>query len=124
MICLNELTQLKSRNKSVLETFVVLMAPFTPHISEELWSLLGHNTSVCDAEWPKWNDDYIKEDKVNLSISFNGKSRFQMEFPADADNASIEKTVMEDERTKKYMEGRTVVKTIIVPKRIVNIVLK
>ncbi len=124
MICLNELTQLKSRNKSVLETFVVLMAPFTPHISEELWSLLGHNTSVCDAEWPKWNDDYIKEDKVNLSISFNGKSRFQMEFPADADNASIEKAVMEDERTKKYMEGRTVVKTIIVPKRIVNIVLK
>ena len=124
MICLNELAQLKSHNKSVLETFVVLMAPFTPHISEELWSLLGHSTSVCDAEWPEYNEDYIKEDKVKLAVSFNGKARFQMEFPADADNASIEKAVMEDERTKKYMEGRSVVKTIIVPKRIVNIVLK
>ncbi len=124
MICLNELGQLKSRNRQIMEQFVILMAPFTPHLSEELYEVLGHATSVCDAQWPSFNEDYLKEDSVKMMISFNGKARFPMEFPADADNASIEKAVMENPQTAKYMEGWVLNKVIIVPKKIVNVVLK
>ena len=124
MICLNELNQLKCRNKAVLETFAILLSPFTPHLSEELWEALGHNTSICDAQWPEYDESYLKEDMVKMMISFNGKARFSMEFAADADSADIEKLALESEQTKKYLEGFTVVKVIVVPKRIVNIVLK
>ena len=124
MICLNELSQLKSKNRAVMEQFAILMAPFTPHLSEELYESLGHTTSVCDAQWPQFNEDYLKEDSVKMMISFNGKARFPMEFAADADNAAIEKAVMENPQTAKYMEGWTLLKVIIVPKKIVNIVLK
>ena len=124
MICLNELNQLKSTSKEVLETFVILLAPFCPHIAEELWEALGHDTTVCDAQWPKCNEEYLKEDAINLTISFNGKARFQMSFPVDADNATIEKAVLENPQSAKYMEGFQHVKTIVVPKKIVNIVLK
>ncbi|MDO4994594.1 MAG: leucine--tRNA ligase [Bacteroidales bacterium] len=124
MICLNELNQLKSANREVLKTLVSLLAPFCPHLCEELWEALGETGSVCDAPWPTWNEDYLKEDSVSLTISFNGKARFQMEFPADADNAAIEKAVLENAQSAKYMEGWQHVKTIIVPKKIVNIVLK
>lgn len=124
MICLNELNAAKSRNKKVMEQFVVLMAPFTPHLCEELWEALGHTTSVCDAQWPEFDEKYLKEDTVKMMISFNGKARFPMEFEADADNASIEKAVMSNEQTAKYTEGMQIVKVIIVPKKIVNIVLK
>ncbi|MCM1108281.1 MAG: leucine--tRNA ligase [Clostridium sp.] len=124
MICVNELSQQKCRSKDVLELLVVLIAPFAPHIAEELWQQLGHNTSVCDSRWPECNEQYLVEDSMKLSISFNGKTRFTLDFPADADNASIEKTVMENEQTQKYLDGKQVVKIIIVPKRIVNIVVK
>ena len=124
MICLNELNQLKCRNKSVLETFAVLIAPFTPHLSEELWEALGHSTTVCDAQWPAYDEAYLKEDMVKMMVSFNGKARFPMEFAADADNATIEQMVLASEQTKKYTDGFTIVKVIVVPKRIVNIVLK
>ena len=124
MICLNELNQLKCRNKSVLETFAVLIAPFTPHLSEELWEALGHSTTVCDAQWPTYDEAYLKEDMVKMMVSFNGKARFPMEFAADADNATIEQMVLASEQTKKYTDGFTIVKVIVVPKRIVNIVLK
>jgi leucyl-tRNA synthetase len=124
MICVNELAQQKCNNKEILRTLVVLMAPFAPHIAEELWHTLGGTNSVCDAEWPICNEAYLTEDSMKLSISFNGKTRFIMEFPTDADNATIEKTVLADEQTLKYTEGKQIVKVIIVPKRIVNIVLK
>ena len=124
MICLNELNQLKSANRHVLEQFVILLAPFCPHICEELWEALGNTTSVCDAQWPAWNEEYLREDNVQLTISFNGKARFQMQFPADADNASIEAAVLQNPQTAKYMEGHNHVKTIVVPGKIVNIVLK
>ena len=124
MICLNELSQIKSKNRSVMEQFAILMAPFTPHFSEELYETLGHTTSVCDAQWPVFNEEHLKEDSVKMMISFNGKARFPMEFPADADNATIEKAVMENPQTAKYMEGWTLNKVIIVPKKIVNVVLK
>ena len=124
MICVNELSQQKCHNLGILRTLVTLMAPFAPHIAEELWHALGETKSVCDALWPEWKEEYLTEDSMKLSISFNGKTRFTLDFPADADNASIEKTVLNDEQTQKYTEGKQIVKVIIVPKRIVNIVLK
>jgi len=124
MICVNELSQLKCQNRSVMRTLSVLIAPFAPHIAEELWQMLGGEGSVCDAQWPEWNEEYLVENTVRLGVAFNGKTRFDMEFAADADNATIQAAVMGDERAQKYMEGKQVVKVIIVPKRMVNIVIK
>ena len=124
MICVNELSQMKCHNKELLKTIVVLIAPFAPHIAEELWEALGEQSSVCDAHWPKHNEEYLVESQMQLTISFNGKARFQMLFAADADNASIQEQVLADERTAKYLEGKQVMKVIIVPKKIVNVVMK
>ena len=124
MICVNELQQLKCNNREVLKTMVILIAPFAPHIAEELWERLGEQGSVCDAQWPSYNEDYLVENTISLGIAFNGKRRFEMSFAADADNKTIEDAVMQDERAQKYLEGMKVIKVIIVPKRMVNIVLK
>ena len=124
MICTNELTQQKCHNRELLKQVVVTIAPFAPHIAEELWERLGGEGSVCDAEWPEWNEAYLVENEMQLTISFNGKARYQMTFPADATNEQIEAAVLADERKDKYVEGKQVVKVIIVPKRIVNIVIK
>ncbi len=124
MICVNELSQLKCSKKSVLEPLVVCLAPFTPHICEELWSVLGHDTTICDAAWPQYNEEYIKEDTVNYTVSFNGKARFNKEFAVDAQNDEIEKEVLADERSARWTEGKQVVKVIVVPRKIVNIVVK
>ena len=124
MICINELSQLKCRNKELLEQVVILLNPFAPHISEELWSLLGHTNSICDAAWPQVNEAYLVEDEQQLTISFNGKARFQMNFAATASSDEIQAITLQDERTLKYIDGKTVVKVIVVPKKIVNIVLK
>ena len=124
MIAVGEWAQQKCTSRSVLSTFVVLLAPFAPHIAEELWHALGNTTSVCDAEWPEFCEDYLKEDSVTLGISFNGKTRFTLDFPADAAAADIEKAALEAEQSQRYLEGMTVVKVIVVPGRIVNIVLK
>ena len=124
MICVNELSQLKCHNKELLEQVVILLNPFAPHISEELWSLLGHTNSVCDATWPQVNEAYLVEDEQQLTISFNGKARFQMNFAATASSDEIQAITLQDERTIKYIDGKTVVKVIVVPKKIVNIVLK
>ena len=124
MICVNELSQLKCKNREVLQTLVVLIAPFAPHIAEELWEMLGGEGSVCDSTWPKWNEEYLVENSVRLGVAFNGKTRFDMEFAADAANDAIEKAVFADERTAKYTDGKQIVKVIIVPKRMVNVVLK
>ena len=124
MICVGELQQLKCRNKELLSQLVVLIAPFAPHIAEELWHALGNSTTVCDAPWPKYNEEYLVESSVRLGVSFNGKTRFDMEFPADADNATIEKTVLADERSQKYIDGKQVMKVIVVKGRLINIVCK
>ena len=124
MTCTNELTTLKSSNLEVMRTLVVLIAPFAPHMAEELWEMLGGEGSVCDAQWPKWNEEYLVENQIKLGVQFNGKVRFDMQFPADADNQTIEAAVRADERTAKYTEGKQIVKVIIVPKRMVNIVCK
>ena len=124
MICVGEMTQNKCRNRELLKTLVVLIAPFAPHIAEELWEILGGEGSVCDARWPAYNEEYLVESTVQMGVAFNGKRRFEMQFAADADNATVERSVLADERSAKYTEGKSIVKVIIVPKRMVNIVLK
>ncbi|MCD8081685.1 MAG: leucine--tRNA ligase [Bacteroides sp.] len=123
MICINELQSLKCHKRAILEPLVVALAPFAPHICEELWEKLGHSTTVCDARWPVYNEEYLKEDTINYTISFNGKARFTIEFPADATSKEIEEAALADERSEKWMEGKTPKKVIVVPKKIVNIVI-
>ena len=124
MVCTNELTQQKCRNLRILRTLVTVLAPFAPHIAEELWEQTGGKGSVCDTEWPTWNEDYLVEDEVQMSVSFNGKARFQINLPATASKEAIIEAAMSDERSQKYLEGKQVVKTIVVPGRIINIVVK
>ena len=123
MICVNELSQLKCHNAGLFRQMTVLIAPFAPHIAEEFWSMLRGEGSVCDAQWPTWDEQYLVENSVRLGVAFNGKTRFDMEFAADADNQTIEQTVLADERAKKYIEDKPIIKVIIVPKRMVNVVL-
>lgn len=124
MICVNELGQQKCNNRGLLRNLVILIAPFAPHIAEELWQYLGEKDSVCNAQWPTWNEAYLTENEVQLTISFNGKARFQMTFPIDASKEDVETAALNDERSKKYIDGKTIVKVIVVPKKIVNIVCK
>lgn len=124
MIAVGELAQQRCNARAILEPLIVLLAPFTPHIAEELWHLMGHETTVCDAQWPAFNEEYLKEDTVTMGVSFNGKTRFTLDFPADATKDAIEQEVMQSQQTKKYLEGMQVVKVIVVPRKIVNIVLK
>ena len=123
MICVNELSTLKCSKKEILEPLIITLAPFAPHVCEELWDTLGHTTSVCDAQWPAFNEEYLKEDVINYTISFNGKARFNMEFPADAASDAIQAAVLADERSQKWTEGKTPKKVIVVPKKIVNVVI-
>ena len=123
MICVNELTSLKCSKKAVLEPLVVLLAPFAPHIAEELWHQLGHETTVCDAEWPAYNEEYLVEQSVSYVISFNGKARYNLQLPVGISKEEAEKAALENELSQKWMEGKTVRKVIVVPGKIVNIVL-
>ncbi len=124
MIAVGELAQQKCRNKQVFEQLVVLIAPFAPHIAEELWHALGNESTVCDAQWPEFKAEYLVESEVQLTISFNGKARFQKKFPADATNDAIQEAVLADEQSAKYIGDKKVVKVIVVPKKIVNVVVK
>ena len=124
MICVNELGQQKCCNRELLTILAVLIAPFAPHIAEELWSRLSMKGSVCDAQWPTWNEAYLVESEMQLTVSFNGKARFQKVFAADTSVQDIQEATLADERTHKYTDGKTVVKVIVVPKKIVNIVIK
>ena len=124
MVCLNELTKLKSTSREVKEALTILLAPFCPHLAEELWHLLGKNTTVCDAPWPAFNEDYLKEDSVKMMVAFNGKARFQLEFPADVTKEDAEKAALANPQSAKWMEGFTVAKVIVVPGKMINIVLK
>ena len=123
MICVNELSGLKCNKRSVLADLAKVIAPFAPHTAEELWSSLGNAGSVCDAEWPKFNEEYLKEDSITYSISFNGRTRFTMDFPADATQQEIQDAVLANEKAQSYIEGKPIRKVIVVPRKIVNIVL-
>ena len=124
MIAVGELAAQRCTSREVLEKLVILVAPFAPFIAEELWEKLGKEGSVCDAQWPACDESYLRQDNVTMSISFNGKTRFTLDFPVDASKEEIEKEALGCEQSQKYLEGKTVVKVIVVPKRIVNIVVK
>ena len=123
MICVNELASLKCNKRAVLEKMIVLVAPFAPHIAEELYHAVGNTGSVCDESWPEFKEEYLVESSVKYPISFNGKVRFSIEMPAAASKEDVEKAALEHEQTKKFMEGKTPKKVIVVPGKIVNIVL-
>ena len=123
MICVNELSALKTDKRAILEPLIILLAPFAPHISEELWHQLGHETTVCDAPWPAYDEAYLREDTVNYAISFNGKTRYNLELPADISKEDAEQAALTHENSAKWLAGKTVRKVIVVPKKIINIVV-
>lgn len=123
MICINELSSLKCNKRAILEQLVILLAPFAPHTAEELWHECDHTTTVCDAQWPQHNEEYLKEKSVTYAISFNGKARFSMELPADMPREEVEKAALSHESSAKWTEGKTPKKVIVVPGKIVNIVI-
>lgn len=124
MICVNELTRMNTSSKEVKEALNVLIAPFCPHLAEELWDLSGHTTTVCDAKWPEFNEEYLKEDTMKMMIAFNGKARFPMEFPVGTNQQDIIDAVMKEPQSQKWLDGFQVLKTIVVPGKMVNVVLK
>lgn len=123
MIAVNELGTLKCHKRDVLEPLTIALAPFAPHIAEELWSQLGHSGSITTAHWPKWDAQYLVEDNFSYPISFNGKTRLQLEFPIALDAKSVEAAVLANPEVQQRLEGKAPKKVIVVPKRIVNIVV-
>ncbi|MFN9324496.1 MAG: class I tRNA ligase family protein, partial [Flavobacteriales bacterium] len=123
MIAANELGSLKCNKRSVLEPLVIALAPFAPHIAEELWEKLGHSGSVTTAKWPQWQAEHLVEDSFSYPISFNGKTRLQLEFPIALDAKSVEEQVLANPEVQARLEGKAPKKVIVVPKRIVNIVV-
>ncbi len=124
MICVNELTAANCHSREVLESLLIVLAPFAPHVTEELWhSALGHDTTINDARWPEWNEEYLKENSVNYAVSFNGKARFNIQVAADTSKEEVEKIALNHESAAKWLDGKTVRKIIVVPGKIVNIVV-
>ncbi len=123
MICVNELTDQKSNKREVLEPLAVLIAPYAPHIAEELWQILGHDQSVGIAEWPKHNEEHLIESTFTCPVSFNGKTRFTVDIPLNLPKNEVEKMILEHEQTARYLDGKTPKKVIVVPNKIVNVVV-
>ena len=123
MICVNELTSMKCRAREIYEPLVVLLAPFAPHIAEELWHVLGHDTTVCDAQWPTWNEDYLKESTVKYTVLFNGKPRYNIEVPAGTAQDEVQRIALSDEGAARWLDGKQPKKVIVVPNKIVNVVV-
>ena len=123
MICVNELTSMKCNKKAILSDLIITVASFAPHIAEELWHRLGNESSIFNTEFPKLNEEYLKENNAKYTVSFNGKARFTIEFPVDTPKEEIEKVVLAHESSQKWLEGKTPKKVIVVPNKIVNIVI-
>ena len=123
MICVNELTSMKCRAREIYEHLVVLLAPFAPHIAEELWHVLGHDTTVCDAQWPTWNEDYLKESMVKYTVLFNSKPRYNIEVPAGTAQDEVQRIALADEGAARWLDGKQPKKVIVVPNKIVNVVV-
>ena len=123
MICVNELTSMKCRSREVYEPLVVLLAPFAPHIAEELWHVLGHDTTVCDAQWPTWNEEYLKESMVKYTVLFNGKPRYNIEVPAGTAQDEVQRIALSDAGAERWLDGKQPKKVIVVPNKIVNVVV-
>ena len=122
MICVNELTLLKCQSRSILESLTILLSPFAPHISEEIWSILGHKESIEYEAYPKFENKYIQEFKKNYPVSFNGKTRFMLELSLDLSKSKIDEIILNDPRTKKYLNGENPKKIIFIKGKIINIV--
>ncbi|MBD5553204.1 MAG: class I tRNA ligase family protein, partial [Desulfovibrio sp.] len=124
MICVNELASQKCHSRAILADLLVVLAPFAPHITEELWhSAIGNDSTICDARWPEFNEDFLRESQVTYAVSFNGKARFNIEVAADTPTDTVQALAMNHEAAARWMEGKTVRKVIVVPNKIVNIVL-
>ncbi len=123
MVALNELTAAKSDSAEAMDIFTRLIAPFAPHIAEEFWKMLGNEGSVVDSEWPVWNEEYLKEDSVKYPVSFNGKTRFMIEVPADSDKAAVEAAALAAPDAAKWLAGKEPRRVIVVPGKIVNVVI-
>jgi leucyl-tRNA synthetase len=123
MICVNELTELKCNKREILEPLAIIIAPYAPHIAEELWSKLGHKESITYASFPELKEEYLVESAFNYPVSFNGKTRFFQEYDLSLSKESIEKEVLSLEQTQKYLEGKIPKKVIVVHNKIVNIVI-
>ena len=123
MICVNDLTAAKCNKRSIIEPLLILMAPFTPHICEELWHKLGNETSVTLAQWPDFDASVLVENTFNYPVSFNGKMRYMLELPLDIKPEDVEKAVRENENSQKWLDGKSVKKVVFVPKRIINVVI-
>ncbi|MFY9310565.1 MAG: class I tRNA ligase family protein [Bacteroidia bacterium] len=123
MICVNELTEQKCNKREILEPLAIIIAPYAPHIAEELWSKLGHRESITYAVFPECKEEYLVESSFNYPVSFNGKTRFFQEYDRSLSKEEIEKEIMTLEQTQKYLEGKTPKKVIVVPNKIVNIVI-
>jgi len=123
MICVNELTSQKCNKRAILSELCIILSPYAPHIAEELWNKLGNTESITYAVFPKHNEEYLTEANHKYPVSFNGKMRFMLELPKTMGKADIEATVLANEQTAKYLDGKTPKKVIVVPNRIVNIVI-
>ena len=123
MICVNELTALKCNKRAILQDLCIILSPYAPHIAEELWNKLGNEGSISNAVFPKHNEEYLTESAHKYPISFNGKMRFTMELSINLSKEDIEKEVMANELTAKYLDGKLPKKVIVVPKKIVNVVV-
>ncbi|MDX5435981.1 MAG: class I tRNA ligase family protein, partial [Pontibacter sp.] len=123
MICVNELTQLKCHKRAILEPLTVILSPYAPHITEELWEQLGHTESISYAEFPQWKEEYLVENTFEYPVSVNGKMRAKLTFALDAPREEIEKAVLAEEQVTKFFEGKTPKKLIIVPNKIINVVV-
>lgn len=124
MICVNELTSHRCRSRQVLQSLLVLLTPFAPHIAEELWHALGNTTTICDAQWPQAEERYLKADTQTYAVSFNGKARFTITVATGIDRADVERLALSNSAATKWLEGKQIVKIIVVPGKIVNVVVK
>ncbi|MBT8194998.1 MAG: class I tRNA ligase family protein, partial [Bacteroidia bacterium] len=123
MICVNELSELKCNKRAILEPLTIVLASFAPHITEEVWQHLGHQTSVTQASYPKFDESKLVEDNFSYPVSVNGKTRFKIELPLNLDKNQVEKEVLDSEQIQKWLEGNNPKKVIVVPGRIVNVVV-
>ena len=124
MVCVNELTSLKCNKRAILEPLVITLSPFAPHIAEQLWLLLGHDSSITNAQFPSFDERYTVDNTKTYPVAINGKTRFTLDLPASADKDEIEKEVRANERFQKLIEGKTIIKVIIIPGKMVNFVVK
>ena len=122
MICLNELIEMKCNKREIINDFIILLSPYAPFISEEIWELLGNSDSIHKSNWPTFDEKYLKEDYLTYPVSFNGKLRFKLSLSANLSKDEIEKEVLSNPKTINYLDGNNVKRIIVVPHKIINIV--